>query len=61
MTAHSTHTGLRRLAVGAFAVLLSGVGIAQQIETVAMMAFLEGPIADKEGNVFFVAAEPADV
>ena len=54
MPAHFTHTGVRRLAIVGFAALLGGVGIAQQVQTVSTMAFLEGPTSDKEGNVYFV-------
>ena len=54
MAAHFTLTGVRRLAIAGFAALLGGVGIAQQVETVSTMAFLEGPTSDKDGNVYFV-------
>jgi sugar lactone lactonase YvrE len=30
------------------------VGIAQQPETAATLAFLEGPAVDRDGNVYFV-------
>jgi gluconolactonase len=54
MPAHFTYTGVRRLAIVGFAALLGGVGIAQQVQTVSTMAFLEGPTSDKNGNVYFV-------
>ena len=54
MPAHFSHTRVRHLAVLGFAALLGGVGIAQQVQTVSMMAFLEGPTSDKDGNVYFV-------
>lgn len=54
MAAHSTLTRVRRLAVLGFSALLGGAALAQQVETVAMMAFLEGPTSDKDGNVYFV-------
>src|SRR5262245_23243315 len=54
MPAHFTRTRVRHLAIVGFAALLGAVGIAQQVQTVSTMAFLEGPTSDKEGNVYFV-------
>ena len=52
MPGHSTL--VRLLAVVRFSALLGGVAIAQQVEAVATLAFLEGPTSDTEGNVYFV-------
>jgi gluconolactonase len=54
MAAHSTHPHLRHLAVLGLSALLGGVALAQQVDTVSTMAFLEGPTSDKDGNVYFV-------
>jgi gluconolactonase len=43
-----------RVAVALLCLCLGTVGIAQQPEAAATLAFLEGPTVDRDGNVYFV-------
>ena len=56
MPAHSAYSWRHRLIVLGLglSVLFGETGFAQQVETAATLAFLEGPTADRDGNVYFV-------